>query len=167
MLFYFRFGISKVLSAALNLFSLKPVGRVCVSVGDEYFSNLALTTFLIKSTSIWCVPKAMCTGDGCVPLCCLWEGQWVEGVLWKWTYDFLKLIRILSPLGIEEVRTWRHGQFVHLIVKAPENLQLELKFIKLQDFLRIWEINLNWESPEGAAFSRRWIVLVDKYWKVL
>lgn len=52
VLFYLRFGISEVLSAALNLFSLKPLGRVCVSVGDEYFLNFALSTFLIKSTSI-------------------------------------------------------------------------------------------------------------------
>jgi len=53
-LFYFRHVFSKVLSADLNLCSLKLVGRVWISVGAEYVENHALTTFLIKGASTSC-----------------------------------------------------------------------------------------------------------------
>lgn len=52
--FCFRFGFSKVFCSGLNLFSLKLVGRVWISVGAEYFENPTLTAFLIKGTSTSC-----------------------------------------------------------------------------------------------------------------
>lgn len=52
--FCFRFEFSKVFSSGLNLFSLKLVGRVWISVGVEYSENPTPTAFLIKGTSISC-----------------------------------------------------------------------------------------------------------------
>lgn len=69
----FRLGDSIVFSAGLNLFALKVVGRVWLSVGVACFETLALTTLLIKGTStLWfSAPKAMCLDDNQVSLHCL------------------------------------------------------------------------------------------------